>query len=525
MTRPPAPSTAMTVLFLLAGLASAATAGDWPCWRGDAAGTGAASDSPALLAAWPEDGPPLAWDRTDVPEGGYASPTVAGDRVIMYMAHNYAVPFPERTLTAKALERLGRPKTPLPPDVAAKVEAARTSDEREALDGKERDAWIDAWGEKHLTEAQREAHGRDVKDRLKRGRKALDLATLETLAEIADRTFPTQDALDAWFAEKGLDEDVQKAVAREIPTERKEAKDVVLCLALGDGRTLWQATFAGRPSGRASGTPCVAGDIAYATGSDGQVWALDLASGEKRWEAKVGGGDITTSPLAADGLVVVMAGHLRALDAATGEVRWEQPEVKGRHGSPVLWRPGAQAYVLANTEKDLCCVDLKTGAVAWRVPGGKWSTPAVAGNIAAVTTDRDDLGLVAYRLTPEAATQLWSVPVKTRGASPVMMGGHVYAVVDGRAVCVEAKTGKIAWNEAAPKVDVTSAVAADGKVVATVSGGKTTLLLAADPKAFSELGKDRLGVYRCTTPALADGRLVVHRKGGVACYDLRASRP
>jgi outer membrane protein assembly factor BamB len=61
-------------------VAPPAPGADWPQFRGPSRdGT---STEKGLLAAWPEKGPPLLWDR-EVGEG-YSGPVVAGDRLILF---------------------------------------------------------------------------------------------------------------------------------------------------------------------------------------------------------------------------------------------------------------------------------------------------------------------------------------------------------------------------------------------------------------------------------------------------------
>ena len=70
-------SLAMLTLGWAAGLASV-DGGDWPTFRGTDR-TAVATDTD-LLEAWPEGGPPLAWETTGAGRG-YASLAIAGHRI------------------------------------------------------------------------------------------------------------------------------------------------------------------------------------------------------------------------------------------------------------------------------------------------------------------------------------------------------------------------------------------------------------------------------------------------------------
>src|SRR5713226_37341 len=74
-----------TRLLLLGGLTLcsvtlAATAADWPQWRGPER-NGISRES-GLLKEWPKAGPKLLWQVNDLGEG-YATPSVVGDRIFV----------------------------------------------------------------------------------------------------------------------------------------------------------------------------------------------------------------------------------------------------------------------------------------------------------------------------------------------------------------------------------------------------------------------------------------------------------
>ncbi|MDB5693855.1 MAG: PQQ-dependent dehydrogenase, methanol/ethanol family [Alphaproteobacteria bacterium] len=111
---------------------------------------------------------------------------------------------------------------------------------------------------------------------------------------------------------------------------------------------------------------------------DGQVIALDAASGKAVWRTQVGnimkGETITMSPLVAEGKVIVgdsggefgVRGWLMALDAASGKVAW-----KAFHTGPdkdVLIGPDFHPYYAADRGKDLGVHSWP--ADAWKIGGG-----------------------------------------------------------------------------------------------------------------------------------------------------------
>jgi outer membrane protein assembly factor BamB len=144
-----------------------------------------------------------------------------------------------------------------------------------------------------------------------------------------------------------------------------------------------------------------------------------------------------------------------------------------------------------------------------------------------------------------------------------VVGDYVYAQGEKRVACVSLATGEEQWNVtldlASPQY--TSLVAADGKVIYAYDG---LIAFAADPKEYRPLIEAKFdkqglmateatlrkilkldeiekktngleesqkiyqreignqGPLKCTSPAIADGRLYLRLGNAVACYDLRA---
>lgn len=88
-------------------------AADWPQWRGPQ--RNGATPETGLLQAWPADGPPLVWQRTDL-GSGYAAPVVVGDRLYVLANEGLENEFARalatadgRTLWTTRLGKVGRP--------------------------------------------------------------------------------------------------------------------------------------------------------------------------------------------------------------------------------------------------------------------------------------------------------------------------------------------------------------------------------------------------------------------------------
>ncbi|MCH2364590.1 MAG: PQQ-like beta-propeller repeat protein, partial [Planctomycetes bacterium] len=142
---------------------------------------------------------------------------------------------------------------------------------------------------------------------------------------------------------------------------------------------------------------------------------------------------------------------------------------------------------------------------------------------AVLHTNDDKLGLVAYKISPTGARPLWNIARKSRGAaSPIVSGDTVYLFGGDAALCVALRDGSIHWRHS-KKVEITSPILADGKIISIASGGRQLWITRADTGAFQELSSSRLAGTRCSSPALADGHLVLRLADRLASFDLRQS--
>src|SRR5689334_6411041 len=110
------------------------------------------------------------------------------------------------------------------------------------------------------------------------------------------------------------------------------------------------------------GSPIVAADTVYVGSLDGKLYALDLKSGQKKWEYQTGG--IKTAAAARDGAVYVgdIKGTFHCIDAATGKKRWTVA-TKGAIHSAANFADGK--IVFGSYDHHLYCVSA-AGKVLWQ---------------------------------------------------------------------------------------------------------------------------------------------------------------
>jgi len=155
------------------------------------------------------------------------------------------------------------------------------------------------------------------------------------------------------------------------------------------GREIWRRST----KGPVPSTPAVAAGIVYFASYDGNFYALNAETGALKWKFATGGErrfeakglhgmqpknqtiadpfDIyLSSPVVADGLVYFGSGdgNLYALDAATGDLRWKFKTGDVVHASPAFVNG---VVFVGSWDSYFYAVDAKTGKEKWRFHGGE----------------------------------------------------------------------------------------------------------------------------------------------------------
>lgn len=202
-------------------------------------------------------------------------------------------------------------------------------------------------------------------------------------------------------------------------------------------------------------SPVVDGGTVYFGSSDGQVYALDTASGALRWKQRVSDNVLHATPALADGRLFIggFDGRFHALDAATGRVLWQHQagvdplmhNQQGFQSSPVV--AGGVVYTGCR-DAHIYAFDAATGAVKWAFPTGtSWvnSTPAVQdGRVHFATSDTALLHAV------DAATgqPVWQQPGPAyMFAAPSLSGGLLLqGVLNGSLQARDRASGTLLWE-------------------------------------------------------------------------------
>jgi len=519
-------STTASLLACLLLTTVATAAGDWPQWRGPSR-NGIQTDCPPLASEWPSKGLTKLWDSENIPsddEGGHGSVVAVGSRVYAAVVWHSDLPSETRGIDDLVLRELGYQSVAgWPKETVEKMERDRLALDPN-LKGQDFDKFVTDWLAANLDAKKRQTSGGFVRGRFQRRGDAIPLEVYAKLVTVSKKRFPNEAALVQWLNEQNFGDKITKEILAAVPPTIRVAEDVILCLDLATGKTLWKCKSPGEAVGRmASSTPCVVDGRVYALGST-HGYCVDANDGKLLWSAPLPVKAPAASPLVADGVLVVNAGKLAAFDAATGKPLWTQPKAGGGNSSPVAWKSADKTVVLCNGRGTLAGVDLKSGEVLWTTPGGGDCTPAIVGDVLAVQTNKASVGILAGKLSATGFQQLWNIPYDPlrSQSSPLIIGEHVYVMDDGVHWCIDLASGREVWKEKVGASAISSPACADGKVFLLASGGAKLLMLKPSPEKYTLLAKANARALSCPSPAIADGKLLVRGRKGITCYELPA---
>lgn len=494
---------------------------DWPQWRGPTR-NGIATNVD-LPETWSDDfNPAVLWQSEEIPSdhyGGHGSVAVADGKVFMSVVWHRDEPTPTRTITSRVMSDMGYRGNDLSEEQIAKFEEARLG-MSPRLRGSALNEWAENWADENLDEKQLLKYKGWVVSRFKRGKTAIPMADFDLMTAVVNKEFAGADELREWVeSQTWNDPETAAKVLDQVPNTKKAANNVVLCLSLEDGSTLWKFEVPGAPTGRSSSsTPAVVDGTVYAVLSDG-IFAVNAENGELRWKYDMPKQRaIASSPLVAEGRVFAQIGQLTALDAATGELIWECRDVNSTNSSPAIWND----VVICNAGRELIGVDMESGEVQWRHPAGGDATPVISGDRLIVASKSEGQSLTGYALSPEGARQIWAKSFLARryGSSPIIHDGHVYHLGSARHMCLDLETGETLW-EVERSSNLSSPLVANDKLLVYENNGGFLAMIGAQPKEHQILGRVKVGALGCTTPAVVGSKAVLRTRDKVICYDLK----
>ncbi|HEY72434.1 MAG TPA: PQQ-binding-like beta-propeller repeat protein [Thermoflexia bacterium] len=270
---------------------------------------------------------------------------------------------------------------------------------------------------------------------------ALDVADGEPVWAFPKNT--EDDGRGVFYVTPAVDKE-HVVVASQVPSTGffSQPKNVVWALESDTGREMWRFDEA---AGQYVEGGALGGGLFVIGNGDGNVYALDVESGDLEWQFETGH-RVWATPLIISDTVYVgsMDRHLYALNLSDGKVRWDFHAGGAFAGTPAL-RNGT-LYVGAFDDK-FYAIDAETGTERWVFSGENWfwGGPAVYDDVIYTV----DVNGNVYALD-DAGKQIWREPlgVLVRAGPALTEDGSMLFVTseDGTLYALDTADGFELWS-------------------------------------------------------------------------------
>ncbi len=329
-------------------------------------------------------------------------------------------------------------------------------------------------------------------------------------------------------------------------------QEIVIALAADTGKTLWEHKYEAPTAGMnyeyglgPHSTPLLLGDLLYAVGATGKLFALDRRTGKVVWfhdlwkeygGTKMGRG-YSCSPLAYKNTVILTLGGqgqtLIAFNQKDGAVAWKNQTLDMSPASPIIISVDGQDQLIAFLGKVVAGIDPNNGNLLWSHPhvtdwGLNISTPVWGTDNLLFISSAYNGGSRVLKLTQKdgktTVDELWfHSRLRVHHGTAVRIGDYVYASSGDFGpsffAAVNVKTGEMPYQDRTfPK---TNFVHADGKFIILDEDGNLALATAspAELKVISRVSIMKNLAW--TAPTLVGTKLYVRDRRTIAALDLR----
>jgi hypothetical protein len=281
-------------------------------------------------------------------------------------------------------------------------------------------------------------------------------------------------------------------------------------------------------AGNAASTPVSDGRNVYAAFGTGIVAAYS-SDGQRKWtrfvEASRLGFGHASSPVLADGRVIVHFHDLVALDASNGDELW-RVELPARHATPIVTEIAGVPIVITPSGAIVRAAD--GGVLADGLFSASESSPILDGRMLYVY---ESSGPKALKL-PEAigetieVEEVWegSASRGRRTPSSVLLGGLLYAVnTSGILDITDAETGGSVERRRLDLRKVYSSATAAGDLVFLSGTDGTTLILEAE-KPHRDIARNQVEGFG-SSPVFVGNRMYIRTRQHLYCIHGAAEPP
>lgn len=223
------------------------------------------------------------------------------------------------------------------------------------------------------------------------------------------------------------------------------------------------------------------------------------------------------------------APFIAALDKKTGKVRWKMPRASDAKKTfsfctPLVIEVGGQKQIISPGSNVVCALNPKDGSEIWRVRYDGYSVvprPVFGHGLIFLSTGYDHASALAIRPDGKGDVTDTHVAWKVDKGSPLtpsmlVIGEELYMVSDqGIVSCVDAKSGKVHWQERVARPTSASPLYADGKIY--IQGELGSGYVVKPGPSLELLAKNDLGEKSLASPAIWGNKLLIRTQSALWC--------
>jgi len=355
---------------------AAASAKDWPQWRGPDRNGIVPPGGPAIADKWPQGGPAKLWQSERVESGdppaagaGLGSPVVAGGRVYLYANSGQDVFYCFDAATGKTLWK----KTFAAPKVGASGTICVDGDRLYQVGGGGTAYCLNAKTGDEIWKTPGLGGYKCSSFLVAEGKAVVLGEVLTALNADTGQVVWKQEQIKS--GNEGANSPALWKSGGKAYVIQNSLERGVFCVDLTDGRVVWKA------DGGSNSTACIEGDRMVLGVNDKIIaYRLSASGAEKLWTAQRGGDRASSPILYKDHVYTVAGGRAQCVELRTGKVLWDGSPGGGEISSPIfvndklvaLWDNGNSLVLIRATPERYELLG-KVGGI----PGAQCTSPAV----------------------------------------------------------------------------------------------------------------------------------------------------
>jgi enterochelin esterase-like enzyme/outer membrane protein assembly factor BamB len=320
--------------------------------------------------------------------------------------------------------------------------------------------------------------------------------------------------------------------------------DYIIAFDVNNGSELWRykmdSTYVGH-DGSHNGpisTPVIDGDMVFALGAKGVLYAVGFNSGKLLWSTNLVTDHkaiapfygFTTAPFVhGDALIVQTSGSennlVSGLAKNDGKVLWTSARDTSAYQSPLVLNVAGQQQLVAISNKKVFGLDPTTGKQLWEYEHKgeeNASTPLLVDNDKLFFLAKwQESQMLQVQKTGDTftVTELWkNGNIKQTYNPTVFHEGHLYGYNSRFLTCVNAATGETVWRSRQPGDGF--AILVDGHLVIQTKDGRMHVVKAS-PAGYKEVAS--LNIFEkpvWTPPSFANGKIFVRGLDEIASVEV-----